>query len=96
VYHVNVPESNAEGDPRKVVTTTLEEIARLGAQRLLAQALEEEVAEFLQRERYERREEGMPVGYRNGYLSFCAGDSLGGRPGRSASHNPAKPFAVSR
>jgi transposase-like protein len=78
VYHVNVPESNAEGDPRKVVTTTLEEIARLGAQRLLAQALEEEVAEFLQRERYERREEGMPVGYRNGYhkprqIATCAG-----------------------
>src|SRR5438477_603685 len=47
-----------EGDP-------IEAIGRLGARLILQQALEEEVSEFLGRERYERR--GEPVSYRNGY-----------------------------
>ena len=40
-------------------------IGRLGARLILQEALEEELTEFLGRERYERR--GEPVAYRNGY-----------------------------
>jgi transposase-like protein len=48
-----------------VCQLTLEELVREGAQRLLAAALEAEVAAFLGRRRYER---GQPFrGYRNGY-----------------------------
>src|SRR5437870_9598505 len=47
-----------EGDP-------IEAIGRLGAKLILQQALEEELTEFLGRERYERR--GEPVSHRNGY-----------------------------
>lgn len=43
----------------------IEAIGRLGARLILQQALEEELTEFLGRERYERR--GEPVSYRNGY-----------------------------
>ena len=43
----------------------IEAIGRLGARLILQQALEEELTEFLGRERYERR--GEPVAYRNGY-----------------------------
>jgi Transposase, Mutator family len=43
----------------------IEAIGRLGARLILQQALEEELSEFLGRERYERRSE--PVAYRNGY-----------------------------
>jgi transposase-like protein len=43
----------------------IEAIGRLGARLILQQALEEELSEFLGRERYERR--GEPVSYRNGY-----------------------------
>jgi putative transposase len=43
----------------------VEAIGRLGARLILQQALEEELTEFLGRERYERR--GEPVSYRNGY-----------------------------
>src|SRR5262245_21663801 len=44
---------------------TLEDLVRVGAQRLLAAALEDEVQTFLGRGRYER---GRPFrGYRNGY-----------------------------
>src|SRR5918994_3631907 len=43
----------------------IEAIGRLGARLILQQALEEEVSEFLGRERYERRSE--PIAYRNGY-----------------------------
>ena len=43
----------------------IEAIGRLGARLILQQALEEELSEFLGRERYERR--GVPVSYRNGY-----------------------------
>src|SRR6266545_6046901 len=42
----------------------IEAIGRLGARLILQQALEEELSEFLGRERYERR--GEPVAYRNG------------------------------
>jgi putative transposase len=48
-----------------VCQTTLEDLVREGAQRLLAAALEDEVQAFLGRRRYER---GQPFrGYRNGY-----------------------------
>jgi putative transposase len=52
------------------IDTTLETIVREGARRMLAAALEEEVATFLGRARYERgRERGQPFrGYRNGHL----------------------------
>ena len=43
----------------------IEAIGRLGARLILQQALEEELTEFLGRERYERR--GAPVAHRNGY-----------------------------
>jgi hypothetical protein len=43
----------------------IETIGRLGARLILQQALEEELSEFLGRERYERR--GEPVSHRNGY-----------------------------
>src|SRR6266508_1099798 len=43
----------------------IEAIGRLGARLILQQALEEELTEFLGRERYERR--GEPLSYRNGY-----------------------------
>ncbi len=44
----------------------LESLARLGAQRMLQSALEEEVEAYLQRKRYERK--GSATGYRSGYL----------------------------
>lgn len=43
----------------------IEEIARAGARLVLQVALEEEVSEFLGRERYQR--DGEPVAHRNGY-----------------------------
>ena len=43
----------------------IEAIGRLGARLILQQALEEELTEFLGRDRYERR--GEPLSYRNGY-----------------------------
>ena len=43
----------------------IEAIGRLGARLILQQALEEELTEFLGRERYERR--GDPISHRNGY-----------------------------
>src|SRR5207245_8685861 len=43
----------------------IEAIGRLGARLVLQQALEEELTEFLGRERYERR--GEPIAHRNGY-----------------------------
>src|SRR2546428_3382163 len=43
----------------------IEAIGRFGARLILQQALEEELSEFLGRERYERR--GDPVAHRNGY-----------------------------
>jgi putative transposase len=50
----------------ELIDTTLEELVREGARRMLAMALEEEVTAFLGRGRYER---GKPFrGYRNGYL----------------------------
>lgn len=45
----------------------LSELMRRGTERLLQQALEEEVTEFLGRERYERSDGKSPAGYRNGY-----------------------------
>jgi transposase-like protein len=43
----------------------IEAIGRLGARLILQQALEEELTDFLGRERYERR--GEPIAHRNGY-----------------------------
>jgi len=45
----------------------LSELMRRGTERLLQQALEEEVTEFLGRARYERSDAETPAGYRNGY-----------------------------
>ncbi|MPZ13885.1 MAG: hypothetical protein GEU73_05600 [Chloroflexi bacterium] len=53
-------------DEVETIDTTLESVVREGARRMLAVALEEEVAAFLERDRYER---GKPFrGYRNGQL----------------------------
>ncbi|MBE3576000.1 MAG: transposase, partial [Firmicutes bacterium] len=57
-YHMDGHEGKAED--------ALERFAREGARRMLAAALEQEVAEFLGRGRYERGE-GKRAGYRNGY-----------------------------
>lgn len=53
-------------DGKKEITDLLEELAREGARRMLAAALEQELTEFLGRKRYERGE-GKRAGYRNGY-----------------------------
>jgi putative transposase len=53
-----IGEAGEEPDP-------IEAIGRLGARLILQQALEEELTEFLGRERYERR--GEPISHRNGY-----------------------------
>jgi len=45
----------------------LEAISRQGAQRMLSAALEREVEEYLERQRYVRRLETEFRGYRNGY-----------------------------
>lgn len=45
----------------------LGELARLGAQRVIQEALEHEQAEHLERNRYERRSPGSAAQYRNGY-----------------------------
>ncbi|HEX8998789.1 MAG TPA: hypothetical protein VGB07_02750 [Blastocatellia bacterium] len=50
----------------EAVVDPLESLARLGAQRMLQAALEEEVESHLQRARYERK--GVAQGYRSGYL----------------------------
>ncbi len=52
--------------PATIVNTTLEELAREGARRMLERALAVEVDEFLGRPRYERRLLAAH-GYRNGY-----------------------------
>ena len=50
----------------EIIDDTLESVVREGARRMLAAALEAEVAGFLGRDRYER---GKPFrGYRNGHL----------------------------
>lgn len=53
------------GSASELIRDKLEEIARAGAQRLLAEMLELEVDEFLQRVRYERGQTFR--GYRNGH-----------------------------
>jgi len=57
----------------------LEEVARLGAQLLLQGALEAEVAEFLGRNRYERRVRAKQAkaGFRNGYSSLTVKTAAG-------------------
>lgn len=45
----------------------LSELMRRGTERLIQEALEEEVTDFLGRERYQRSDEESPAGYRNGY-----------------------------
>ncbi len=57
-----------EGDP-------IEAIGRLGARLILRQALEEELSEFLGRERYERR--GEPIAHRNGYERVTVKTTVG-------------------
>ncbi len=53
----------------------IEAIGRLGARLILQQALEDELTEFLGRERYERR--GRPVSHRNGYESVTVKTTAG-------------------
>jgi transposase-like protein len=58
-------QTNGEHDQPDTVADTLEALVREGARRMLAAALEEEVAAFLGRQRYQRSSEFR--GYRNGY-----------------------------
>ena len=51
---------------RTVVTPTLDELAREGAHRMLAAALELEVAEYISRHAGERGEDGLRRVVRNG------------------------------
>ncbi len=76
-YSKNDGEAKGSGEGRRsVVGDRLEEIAREGAQRLLAEMLELEVDEFLQRVRYQRGEAFR--GYRNGHAPERAiGTGLG-------------------
>ena len=61
------PEPTEPGEqPAAVVNTTIEELAREGARRMLERALAVEVDEFLGRRRYERRLLAEH-GYRSGY-----------------------------
>jgi transposase-like protein len=53
----------------------IEAIGRLGARLILQQALEEELSDFLGRERYERRSE--PVAHRNGYEAVTVKTTAG-------------------
>jgi putative transposase len=53
----------------------IEAIGRLGARLILQQALEEELTEFLGRERYERH--GEPITYRNGYEAVTVKTTAG-------------------
>ena len=53
----------------------IEAIGRLGARLILQQALEEELTEFLGRERYERRSE--PISHRNGYEAVTVKTTAG-------------------
>jgi len=52
--------------PEEGVTLTLDELARQGAQRMLAAALEAEVAEYIERHAHERGEDGRRLVVRNG------------------------------
>ena len=76
-YSKNDGEAKGSGEgKRSVVGDRLEEIAREGAQRLLAEMLELEVDEFLQRVRYQCGEAFR--GYRNGHAPERAiGTGLG-------------------
>jgi transposase-like protein len=49
------------------LTDVLEDVARLSVRLVIQSVWETEVASFLERDRYQRREEGSPVGSRNGY-----------------------------
>lgn len=53
----------------------IEAIGRLGARLILQQALEDELSEFLGRERYQRR--GEPIAHRNGYESVTVKTTAG-------------------
>lgn len=69
--------------PGAAITDRLEQIVRDGAERLLAEMLELEVDEFLQRVRYQRGE--VLKGYRNGY---APARSIGVGMGRVAVRAP--------
>jgi transposase-like protein len=51
----------------KDLSTVLEDVGRLTVRLIIQMALEAEVNAFLQRERYERKSEDAPAGYRNGH-----------------------------
>jgi transposase-like protein len=72
-------------EPQAVVYEQLEDFARQAIQKLLQQVLEEEVESLLGRSKSERREQGQPRGYRNGYgkqrsLATCMGTLTVRRP----------------
>ena len=72
----NEPTGDALGRAAAEVGETLEELVRRGAQEMLRRALEEEVAAFLGRDRYDREREFR--GYRNGYApERTVGSGLG-------------------
>jgi len=66
----------------------LSELMRRGTERLLQQALEEEVTEFLGRARYERSDAETPAGYRNGYRNGYRDRTLKTAEGRLTVRRP--------
>ena len=76
------------GVSREKLTLDLDEIARAGARRMLAEALEAEVQDYLQAARGERGEDGRALVVRNGHArerrSPCISRSLArAGPGRA-------------
>jgi len=57
----------ADEDVRQELTLTLDEICRLGAERMLAIALEAEVDAYLERHRNARDDRGHALVVRNGH-----------------------------
>src|SRR5215204_3307047 len=56
-----------DGEDREQHLLDLDEIARAGARRMLAEALEAEVADYIEAAREQRDEQGRALVVRNGY-----------------------------
>lgn len=54
-------------NPERPLSEILEDVGRLSVRLVMQQAVEAEVAAFLERDRHQRRDEDSPAGYRNGY-----------------------------
>ena len=74
-----IDELFAPTDAERQLGDTLEEVARIGARLLLQTVLEAEIAEFLGRNRYERRAAAMEArtGSRNGHSNLTVKTTAG-------------------